>query len=575
MLNLHLLFKNVSIMTEDALLNPAQEAEETLKVDYSTFTLAQLVEALQEILKDEAKMELHRQVEAIRASFYQLLNKQKAAIESTEEGFVETVENGLDQLENVFKELYAEYKKERAAYNKEQDALKAVNLEKKRAIIEAIKELVAKGEDSSTTYPAFQALQASWRETGPVPQANFKEINETYQLAVEHFYDFLQINRELRDLDFKKNYEAKIAFCEKAEELAASENPVASFRALQTLHDEWKAVGPVAKQYRDEIWERFRAATAVVNKRYQAFVLESKAAFEQNLAAKTALCEKVEEIAAKEGLSIAEFNTFSKAIEDIQAEWRKIGYAAKKDNQKIYERFRAACDAFYEKKRVALTSHKDSIAENIKLKIQLCEQAEALKLSTEWKKTTDALIALQKQWKEIGVVPRKKSEELWLRFRAACDEFFAERDKNAKPENDFYANLKAKKAIIAEIKAYEPTGDDAADLAAYNAFVERYNAIGFVPFKEKDKLAAAYKEAVAGKFADFTQKRSRSAAKPISERERLMKLYYQKEQEIANSENNIGFFGKGAEALVDSLLQSIEKGKAELKELEKKIRELD
>lgn len=561
-------------MSQDIIIEAAPVAEEPLKTDYTKLSLAELVEELGNILKDEARMTLSHDVEAIRACFYQGLNRQKA-VESTDESLIEAAESGLAEIENVFKDLYGIYKKERAQYNKEQEAQREKNLETKLAIIESIKELVAKGEDSQATFPAFRELQARWRETGPVPANRFKEVNETYQLCVEHFYDFVQINRELRDLDFKHNLDIKTSFCEKAEELAKSESVVAAFRALQTLHDEWKAVGPVAKAYREEIWERFRAATSEINKKYQAYAEEQKAVFEQNLAAKAALCEKVEEIAAKEGLSYAQCASYSKVIEDIQAEWKKIGFASRKENQKIYDRFRAACDKFYEQKRVVFGAHKDVIAENVKAKIALCEQAEALKLSTEWKKTTDALIALQKQWKEIGLTPRKKGEELWTRFRAACDEFFAARDAAAKPENDFYGNLKAKKAVIAEIKAYELTGDEAQDAAAYQALAAKFNAIGFVPFKEKDKVAAAYKEAVAEKFGALAKRGGRGAAKPKSERERLMDLYYQKEQEIANAENNIGFFGKGAEALVSSLLDRIEKGKAELLELEKKIRSLN
>ncbi|MBO8456389.1 MAG: DUF349 domain-containing protein, partial [Bacteroidetes bacterium] len=323
------------------------------------------------------------------------------------------------------------------------------------------------------------------------------------------------------------------------------------------------------------IWNRLKAATSVINKKYQAYFEGQKEQYAENLAAKTRLCEQVEAIAGKEIKTSGEWNDSTKEIEEIQKQWKGIGYASKKENQKIYERFRAACDKFFERKREFYAAYKDEMNDNLQKKIALCEAAEALKSSTAWKKTTDQLINLQKQWKEIGAVPRKKSEALWKRFRAACDEFFNERDKQAKPENDFYGNLRAKKHLIEEINAYVLSDDDDVNADAAQDFADRWQAIGFVPFKEKDKIAAAYRDAMNSKFPDMSR-RSRGRA-PKSEKERLMQKYLKKEQDIVTYENNIGFFAasKNSEPLIRQMQERIDKAKAELKELELQIRALD
>ena len=401
-----------------------------------------------------------------------------------------------------------------------------------------------------------------------------RDTNATYQFYVEKFYDMVKINREMRDLDFRKNLEAKEAFCEAAEKLSESESIVNAFHELQKLHEQWKEYGPVAKEKRDDIWNRFKAATTVINKRYQAYFDGLKSEQEANFAAKTALCEKVEAISDKENISSGEWNTLSKQIETLQEEWKTIGFATRKDNQKVYERFRAACDKFYARKREYYNSFKDSMNENLEKKLSLIEQAEALKTSTDWKKTTDQFIMLQKQWKEVGAVPRKKSEQLWKRFRTACDEFFAERDKHSKPENDYYSNLKAKKALIEEILSYELSGD-AADSEALAAFNERWQAIGHVPYKEKDNINTAFRDAMQKKFprGNYRQTaKSRSVAK--SPKEQLIDKYRSLQQDIVTYENNIGFFSatKNSEALIKQMQKRIDEAKAELKTLEEKIR---
>ena len=562
-------------------------------VNYSEKTLAELIRLFEELVQNEERMKMSKEAEAIKSAFYKRLQKEKAEAglvaadaapeaedaEETAAPAEDTVsENPFAEVERGFKDLYNKYKKERAEYNRQLEKEREDNLAKKEAVIADLKALLEKQEDVNATFPEFREIQNRWRAIGPVPAQSYRNINETYQLYVEQFYDMVKINRELRDLDFKKNLEAKEQFCEFAEKLAENPNVVEAFRELQKLHEQWKEFGPVAREYRDQIWDRFKAATAVINKKYQAFFEGIKEQQAENLVKKTALCEKVEEIAEREVTNSNEWNAFSKEIEDIQKEWKSIGFASKKENQKIYDRFRAACDKFYGRKRDFYTEYKDSINSNLEKKISLCEAAEALKSSTEWKKATDQFINLQKQWKEIGAVPRKKSEQLWKRFRAACDEFFAERDKNAKPENDFYGNLKAKQRLIEEIKAYELKNDE-SDAAAMQDFQKRWQEIGFVPFKEKDNVAQAYKEAMAAKFPHNgrgANRRGRGGKPALSEKERLIQKYNQLEQDIVTYENNIGFFSmsKNSAPLVKQMEDRIAQSKDELKALAEQIRVL-
>ena len=573
--------------------------------DLGNLSLAELSDLFDKLSQADDRMKRYKEAEAIKSAFYKRLSKEKSEAglgakvdePSSREDVVEEVapvtqtlevkDNPFEAMETAFKGVYANYKKERAEYNRQQDAQREDNFAKKQAVIEDLKNLVEKQEDVNSTFPAFRELQNRWREIGPVPATKFRDLNDTYQFYVEKFYDMVKINRDLRDLDFKKNLEAKEAFCQAAEKLSENENVVEAFRELQKLHEQWKEFGPVAKEFRDSIWDRFKAATAVINKKYQAYFEGQKEKQQENLAEKTKLCEQVEAIAGKEVKSSNEWNTLSTEIEEIQKTWRTIGFATRKENQKIYDRFRAACDKFFTRKREYYSQFKDSMNENMEKKLSLIEQAEALKDSKEWKKTTEALIALQKQRKEIGAVPRKKSEQLWKRFRAACDEFFNERDKNAKPENDFYGNLKAKKALVEEINEYALSGDAAADREAARAFADRWQGIGFVPFKEKDAIQASYTEAMKAKFPDFSPRgprqgggnvgRGGGSRKPLSEKDRLVQQYNKLQQDIDTYENNIGFFStsKNSAPLIQKMQERIDAAKQELKDLEAKIRKAE
>jgi len=599
----------VAVEQQEAEVQPIEE--ETIELNNKG--LKELVDFFQELLEGEDVQKLHKYAEPIKAAFYKTLRKEKIAA-----GFIapaETAEpaaeaeaaeqpaaeapadesvsvNPFAEIERGFKDLFAKYRTIRAEHAAELEKQREENFEQKTTLIEQLKSLLDKKEDMKNTFPAFREIQTKWREIGPVAQAKAKGLYETYQHYVEMFYDYVNLNKEFRDLDFKKNLEAKTALCEKAEALADSENAVEAFRELQKLHEEWKELGPVSKEYREEVWERFRAATSVVNKKHQAYFESMKGSQQENLEAKTALCEKVEAMLSSEISDSSQWNAMTKEIEAIQKEWKSIGYAAKKDNQKIYDRFRAACDKFFTLKREYYSDFKGQMQENMEKKIALCEEAEALKTSENWKEVAEKFVELQKRWKEIGPVSRKKSEQIWKRFRAACDEFFENRDKHADEQNSqLAANLAAKKALIEEVKAFTPAESRDENFAALKEFQTRWNAIGFVPFKEKAKVQAEFKKALDAQFdalrssgaAERTGRRrfndtvSKAERKVLSERDKLVQAFKTKEQEIATWSNNMGFFAKSknAEAILNDLNKKIDIAKQELADLEAKIKEFD
>ena len=600
------------VVEEPAAETPATEPEpeqepqqEPAKNDFSNMGLKEIVDAFKDLLEGENMQQLYKHAEALKAAFYKNLRKEKiasgliqpaatASVEETPaaeepagadagaEEAAETVShNPFAEIERGFKDLYGQYKARRAVHTQEMEKQKEENYQVKLGLIDEIKALVEASEDLKETFPKFRDIQARWRAAGPVPQARMKDLYDTYQHYVEMFYDYVKINKEFRDLDFKKNLEAKEKLCERAEALADEEDAVGAFRTLQKLHEQWKELGPVSKEFRESVWERFRAATAVINKKHQAYYESQKGNQRENLEAKTALCEKVEEIARSEAADSTTWNKLTKEIENIQKEWRKVGFASKKDNQKVYDRFRAACDEFFNKKRDYYAGFKGQMQDNLARKIELCEKVEALKESTEWKKTSDEIIELQRQWREIGPVSRKKSEQVWKRFRAACDEFFSNRDKHAGGQNaEQNENLEKKRALIDEIKAYAVESRDEAR-EALRAFQDRWNAIGFVPFKEKTRIQDAYRKAIGEKFGElreggrnFVGKAERAVR---TERDRLVQKFMKKEQEIATFENNMGFFSqsKNAEALLAELNKKIDIAREELAELEEKIKEFD
>ncbi|MBQ9397877.1 MAG: DUF349 domain-containing protein [Bacteroidales bacterium] len=577
--------------------------EEIDKTDFSNKGLKEIVDTFKELLDGENMQQLYKHAEALKAAFYKNLRKEKIAsglVQPAETAATETPApetetpaeeeapeeetvsyNPFAEIERGFKDLYSQYKVRRAAFTQELEKQKEENYQTKLALIDELKALVEASEDLKETFPKFRDIQSRWRAAGPVPQARVKNLYDTYQHYVELFYDYVKINKEFRDLDFKKNLEAKEKLCERAEALAEEEDVVGAFRTLQKLHEQWKELGPVSKEFRESIWERFRAATAVINKKHQAFFESQKGSQKENFEAKSALCEKVEEIAKAEITDSTAWNKLTKEIEAIQKEWKKIGFASKKENQKVYDRFRAACDAFFARKRDYYAGFKTQMQDNLTRKVELCEKAEALKDSTDWKKASEDFIELQRQWKEIGPVSRKKSEQVWKRFRAACDAFFNNRDKNAGGQNsEQAANLEKKRQLIDEVRNFVvEEREDARE--ALRSFQERWNAIGFVPFKEKTRIQDAFRKALNEKFAEFRDGGSRFVGKAEravrSERDRLVQRFMKKEQEIATWENNMGFFSqsKNAEALLEELNKKIDIARQELAQLEEEIKEFD
>ncbi|NLX41442.1 MAG: DUF349 domain-containing protein [Bacteroidales bacterium] len=587
----------------------AEVAEETYEVpDYSEMGLKEILDVFQTLLDNGDMQLLYKHADSIKAIFYKTLRKEKIASgfiapsedvvsDGTESDEVVSI-NPFAEVERGFKELYNNYRTMRNAYAREQEQNKEQNLQKKLEIIEQIKALVDRQsqEDMGQIFAEFGDLQAQWRATGQVPQARMRDLYESYNHNVEVFYDNVKIHKELRDLDFKRNLAAKEELCVKAEVLAETEydNIVAAFRALQKLHEEWKEIGPVGKEHRESIWDRFREATAIINKKHQAYFDSLKQSQKENFEAKSALCEEVEKIVAMDISDSRTWNKMTKNIEEIQAKWKAIGFASKKDNVKVYERFRAACDKFFEAKKAYYAQLKEQMQENLKLKIDLCEKAEAVQHSEEWRKTTDYLIELQKQWKEIGPVSRKRTDMVWKRFRAACDIFFNNKEKHfGKQEAQYETNRQLKLALIEEIKAFELSDNKGDNFEALKAFQSRWTEIGFVPFREKNKLQDAFKRAIDSKFDEVRAQNddyrprygkyssdanlSRAERGLRTERDRLIQKYVKKEQDIATWENNMGFFSKtkNAETYLAKMRKEIEVAREELAELEEKIKAID
>ncbi len=582
-------------VAEEAPVEEAAEMadEEHLVENYVGRSKEELVEALQTCLEEKPVQAVRSEVEAIKVAFYKLHRAEVEAMRREAEVDGEPTEfvPQADALEVRFKELLGEYRRRRDEYTAGLDKVKEENYKAKLEIIEALKELINSDETLNTTFSKFRELQQRWKETGIVPQQYVKDVWETYNLHVENFYNFIKINKELRDLDLKKNYEQKLSLCEQAEALAEEPSIVESFHKLQKLHDEWRETGPVANEYKESLWSRFKEASTRVNKRHQEYFEGLKNEQLQNLERKSALCEQVEEMVATPIATRKAWNKASDRLLDIQKEWKGIGFAPRKDNAKIYERFRAACDKFFELKREFYTEVKDEMEENLRLKVEICEAAEALKNSEEWKKATDELIALQAKWKEVGAVSRRHADAVWKRFRAACDEFFERKASHfASVDGEYAENLARKTALIAEMVAAD-VKEGGYELI--KDFQRRWSEIGFVPIKAKEALQKQYKEAVDKMFAvvrgaerDRSMSRFKERVSSMkssgekrlrTERERLYNKVRQLEQDIALLENNIGFFSKskGAEALIADVQQKIERAKRELAEAVEKVKMID
>ena len=502
----------------------------------------------------------------------------------------------LDPAEEAFKVAMQTIRQRRAEQQAEQDRIKQENLKRKLAIIERIKEMAASPEEANKSYDEFRSLQAEWKEIKTVPAENATELWKNYQLYVEQFYDLLKMNSEMREYDFRKNLEAKTRLCEMAEKLAEEKDVISAFNQLQALHQEYKEIGPVAKDLREDIWNRFKAASTVINKRHQDHFLALKAQEEENLIRKTTLCEQVEALDIAALKSFAEWNAKTEQIIALQAEWKTIGYAPQRMNTQIFERFRAACDKFFQQKAEYFKTFKNELNENLAKKTALAERAEALKDSTEWRSTSDALIQLQKEWKTIGAIPHKYSEALWKRFIEACDHFFEEKNKaTAGQRNEEKENMAHKQAIIEQLQALleDPTQNDAVQRV--RELQKEWNEVGHVPFREKDALYKKYRMACDALYKQFNlsaQSRRLNSFKTrlrdnVSENgtgglgrdhDRMMRAYEALRNEIQTYENNIGFLSassKKGNSLVDEMKRKVDKQKEELQLLAQKIKAIE
>ena len=585
--------EEASVVNETAGLSAETDSSEERKVYKSK---KEVIERMKEIARSDDNPKKD-EVDYLKTAFYKLhFAEREADMKAYTEAGGDPAEYKVlpDADEEEFKAEMSVIKEKRAKIFFEQEQEKQANLKKKLDIIERIKAMITSPDEANKSYQEFKKLQQEWKEIKLVPAEKANELWRNYQLYVEQYYDLLKLNSEAREYDFKKNLEIKTRLCEAAEKLAEESDVISAFHQLQKLHQEYRETGPVAKELREEIWARFKAASTVINKRHQQHFEELRSKEEDNLVRKTALCEKVEEIAKTEIRNASEWDKKTKDIIAIQAEWKTIGFAPQKMNVKIFERFRAACDEFFSKKAEYFKNMKQQFAENAEKKKALVEQAMALKDSTDWKATSEKLIALQKEWKTIGMVPKKLGDKLWADFLGACNHFFDARNSaNAGTRNEERANLEKKRDIIAQLKAL---AEDAADdiQEKVRELVEQFNAVGHVPFKEKDSVYKEYHDILDKLYKELNVTTARrrldkfkSNIKNVAEkggnaldneRSRLMRRYEGLKQEIQTYENNIGFLSassKKGNSLIDEMNRKVQKLKDEMNLVREKIKAID
>ena len=559
-------------------------------------TKKEVLQRVREIAQGEEAPQ-KEEVDYLKTAFYKLhIAEREARLKEYIDGGgdPEAYQITPDIDEEAFKAEMGIIKERRQQLFKEQEQEKQDNLQKKLGIIEKIKNMLTSPEEANKSYKEFKALQDEWKEIKNVPAEKANELWRNYQLYVEQFYDLLKLNSEAREYDFKKNLELKTKLCEAAEKLADEPEVISAFHQLQKLHQEFREIGPVSKELREEIWTRFKAASTVINKRHQQHFEDLRAKEEDNLARKTALCEKVEAIAAEENKGTGDWERHTKEIIAVQAEWKTIGFAPQKMNVKIFERFRAACDDFFGRKAEYFKNLKENFKENAEKKRALIEKAKALQDSTDWKSTSDKLINLQKEWKTIGMVPKKLGDQLWEEFLGACNKFFEARNASgANTRGEEYQNLEKKRGIIEQLKAVaEEAGEGLQEKV--QKLVEEYQGIGHVPFKEKDKLYEEYhaildklyKElniSVAkrrlNKFKDSLKQVAERGENALdNERARLMRQYEQLKADVQTYENNLGFLNaasKKGNSLIDEMNRKVQKLKDEVQLVREKIKAID
>ena len=586
--------------TEQTVVENSEQAEAQVKEPAKTEVVGkskeELVAALAALIEKPVD-EIRDEVNAIKNQFY-ALRKAEQEVELAE--FVDKGNEPAafaakpDAEEEKLKDLLNEYKEKKAAQLAAIEAERVANLERKRAILVELSEIAKDVDNVNKFYAKFQQLQQTFKEVGSVPAADDKALWKEFQTVTEQFYDSLKINKQLRDLDFKKNLESKENLCKEAEALADENDVIVAFKKLQELHDKWREIGPVVKELREDLWKRFKEASSAVNKRHQAFFENRKEKEKENEVAKTAICEEAEAIVLAELTTYAKWNDATKQIIQMQERWKTLGFASKKVNNELFARFRKTCDEFFAAKAEFFKRMKDESAENLAKKHRLCERAEALKDSTDWKKTADELTAIQKEWKTIGPVPKKSGDAVWKRFIAACDYFFENKNKNTtNVHQEEHANLKAKKAIVEKIKAINESLSKDEIKNLLKTLVADYQQIGHVPYKEKDKIYEEYRAALNEAYEKFDIKETRARFesfansvesmssdknKLFKERDRLVRIYEAKKNELKTYENNLGFFNVSSKAggsVLKEMERRIAKAKEDLISLEKKIDLID
>lgn len=575
------------------------ETSDTLAVAAGKLTKEEILAQLGGLVESSAETS-RSEVEALKQAYYKIRRAETDELKKT------FLDNGgeekdftvpEDETESKIKELLATYKERRAAALAEEEKVKAANYVLKLQLIDQLKALTESQDDFNKLYNDFKEIQQKWKDIKAVPQEHVNELWKNYQIYSEKFYDIIKINNQFRDYDFKKNLELKTALCETVEKLENEPDVISAFHQLQKLHQQWREIGPVAKELREELWTRFKTASTVINKRHQEHFEKLKAKEQENLEAKTAICEQIENIDFSQLKTFKDWEEKNKEVIGLQEKWKTIGFAPKKFNVKIFERFRAASDIYFNKKSEFYKAVKEEMEKNLELKKALCEKAEALKDSTDWKDTTEKMIALQKEWKTIGSVARKYSDSVWKRFISACDYFFEQKNKNVVSQKSVeQANLAAKKELIAKINALDEELDHEEALSVLKGYMAEWNAVGFVPFKEKDKIYKEYHEAVDSQFDRLKVDRNdrkmqsfrnnlsdmtsgdRGKGRLYSEREKLMRIYERMKNELQTYENNIGFLSissKGGGGLLKEMERKIEKLKEEMALTIKKIEAID
>lgn len=565
---------------------PEPVEEEIQEATVTATTREEIIARLQEMVGD-ISLAKRPELESLKQNFYKL---QRAAQEEQIAAFVagggtaQDFKPEPDPLEEQFRKLMNIIKEKKAAAQEALEVVRKENYKKKLELLDRFKALIEKANTEGASYNEFKTILQEWKEIKEVPADKANELWKAYQQYAEQFYDIQKLNNEFREYDFKKNMEAKIAICEEAERLADEPDVVAAFRKLQKLHQDYRETGPVSKESREEIWNRFKTASTVINKRHQQHFEEIKDKEKENLDQKTVICELLEGIEYDKLTTFQSWNEKTQEVLALQKKWKDIGFAPAKQNQKIFERFRAACDVFFSKKGEFFKQAKTDMTANLEKKTALCEQAESLKDSTDWKATGDKMAELQKQWREIGPVQKKYTNTIWKRFIGACDYFYEQRDKNtSSKKHEENTNLTAKKEILSKLKAFNPDNLSDDDIAAIQQLVDEWNGIGFVPFKVKDKIAAEFK-AVMEPFSGVVRtgrgrQPQRGGIREVgSPREKLQRQYEQKKNEIQTYENNLGFMNASSKAgngFVDTIKAKIEELKKEADELLAQIRELD